>query len=251
MKLLTILLIGFSFSVVARDDKDAQKDKVKGKVKVVTEREYGVKRMFFVTGKELDNKIIYKYDGNGNETEAASYLRKGNMDYKITSKYDDKNRLTESLLYNSEVVPEVPDTRSVFKYDENGNQTEMDDYNPNGTLIKKHVFRYDEKGNQVEFISYNQDNTVEYKAVNKFDLSGNRTEEAYYNGKDSLEFKIVFKYDHQGLETEQDYYGAANNLTFELTYKYEDIDPQGNWLKQTIYEDGNKEATNKRAIEYY
>lgn len=248
MKLPLLILLTCSLHSLAQERIDIPKDKLSGKVKLVTEQEYKITKKFGRNHTRPDSRTTYQYDKDGNETNTDCYFKDGSLDYDLLLKYDHKKRLIESTLsYAAKAV----DTRSLFKYDEKNQQTEQDDYDEHGALTAKHLFYYDAKGNQVKFISYRSGDTLVFKAINTFDNTGNKTAEDYYGPNDSLEFKIKFTYDAQGREIEQDYFNPTGTLEFKLAYKYEEMDKQGNWLKETIYENDKPHLVNKREIVYY
>ncbi len=71
----------------------------------------------------MSRKNAYIYDANGNRVEAAAFKQDGSLFYKTT-----------------------------WKYDEHGNQIEMNDYDSKNTLTNQslRVIEYDKQGNWIK-----------------------------------------------------------------------------------------------------
>ena len=84
--ILSLFIVGFL--LVGFSEKDAKKtswerDKLKGKVKSITETKYNaVEKLGKVQKDSLISKDIYKYDENGNKTEYAHYKSDDSLNFK-------------------------------------------------------------------------------------------------------------------------------------------------------------------------
>ena len=136
------------------------------------------------------------------------------------------------------------------KYDENGNVTERNDYNSDGSLEVKTTYKYDENGNETEKNYYNSDGSLGDKRTHKYDENGNKTERNSYNSDGSLSKKKTYKYDKKGNEIEVNKYNSDGSLRSKYIYKYE-FDEQGKWIQKIIFMDGIPEIIRERQYEYY
>ena len=93
-------------------------------------------------------------------------------------------------------------------FNENGNEIEINSFNPDGSLFSKYTYKYDDKGNQIEENSFNSD--------------------------ENLVDKYTYKYDDKGNEIERNSFSSDGSLFLKYTYKYT-YDQQGNWIQQIEY----------------
>ncbi len=119
----------------------------------------------------------------------------------------------------------------VFRYQENGNQYEDDDYmrgslyGDHGRLGHKRLYKYDEAGRQIEVEEYTGDGKLVQRIVYKYDEKGNRTERNNYDAKGALWHRSVFGYDERGYKTECSKFDAQGQLREHYTFSY---DAKGN-----------------------
>jgi hypothetical protein len=121
------------------------------------------------------------------------------------------------------------------------------------------TFRYDGKGNLIELIErksdkYKHDNAWDTKNDTKYeykyDKSGNAIERIYSNpdnGKVML--RTTCKFDKWGNvieEISKSENGSGLNQSYQ--YNYDNTD---NWIKKSVYSNGEMEQVYERTIEYF
>ncbi len=113
---LLILSVGFS-----QQKKSDEPNPMKG-VKTQTISNYDYEEKFGEFEEILIDKLIYKYDSNGNMVESSSYDSDGSFISKTTFKYDSKNRIIESISYDLESkfgeLQEIPTKKTIYQYEE-------------------------------------------------------------------------------------------------------------------------------------
>ena len=189
-------------------------------------------------------RTTFRYDEWGREIELASLDKQGGVVYREVSVYNGSGKLTEKV-DTIRVHPEhfrpmrydvYRNTRTVFSYDQHGNETEEMSFDFRGNYFGKWVKRYDDQNRIV--------------SITRYDSRGRTTEQT------------VSEYDAQGrLEARTDYqsftYDRNNNLiagtittdvgTFQLGTRYVfTYDARGNWIQQRGFE--IKEATGQRSL---
>lgn len=254
---------------------------LKGNVKSVTESDFKAKLMFGEIQK-----------GNSSGKTIETFNEKGNLDtYKLLDaqdsltaegsyKYDDLGNLVESVHHSYNEFDNATFrfkkahtiSRQTFMYDSIGNQTEINFFNQDGSLVQKSFSLFDEKGNEITEDNYNPDGTLISKIINAYDDASNKTERNNYNPDGSLEAKAIYKYDSKGRLTERYYlnsdldidekyickYDEKGLIIEELdslwsaektSYKYDKFDEKGNWLYRLKM--GNEIVITERDIVYY
>ena len=135
------------------------------------------------------------------------------------------------------------------KYDKNGNVTEQNDYNLDGSLRSKETYKYDENGNETEKNYYNSDGSLKRKYTSKYDEKGYKIERYQYPYSDGriAGHTTIYKYDKNGNEIECDNCGFDGTaVDYKKTHKY---DEKGNKIESKgILDDGSLHF--KRSFEY-
>ena len=253
-KAITLLLIGLVLCSFTRKKNNTLNDEnIKGRVKSIIEYE-----SMTVKGRQVTlGKKVYTYDDKGNQVLMRSY-----------DAHDSNN---------------FPDFRWDYKYNANGDKTEENIYNPDGSLSWKTIFTYDKNRLLTEANRYHRDGSLKERYVYTNDASGNKTGQTSYNFKGELNCKSVFKY-HNGLLVEKEVdcsnvawmgnvplkvnykFDEKNNLIEYLEYHrddkaaitrkiiYADFDRAGNWVRKTEVSHENEigdVTTTLREISYY
>ena len=175
-KVLSLFIVGFllfGFSQKKEKQTDWEEDKLKGKVKSVTETQY-------------------------RSVEKFGELQKGNLYEKYTFKYDYKGNKTEFADYNSDGSLK---SKHIYKYDASGNVTEYAKHKSNFSLIHKYTSKYDDNGNEIEKAVYKSDGSLKWKETYKYDTMGNWTKMIRFEVKNE-----VFKTPKAITEREIEYY---------------------------------------------
>ena len=175
-------------------------------------------------------------------------------------KYDDKGNNIEINLYNKE-----GELQFLYKneYDEEGNQLEYAEYKmPEEKLDFLWKYKYDEWGNQIELARYNNNGELDFLRKYKYDEWGNQIESARYNNNGELEYILKGTYDEMGniIEESWDQRNSVSqkmdNIKKSYT-KYLLFDDKKNWVRcekenSSKGDDWNSEKEYfKREIEYY
>jgi antitoxin component YwqK of YwqJK toxin-antitoxin module len=217
------------------------------------------------------NNTFIQYDENGKWTEYNSYEPDGSIIRKEVPEYDSKGNAIAQYVYNKGIF----DHKKIYVNDNGGNIVEVRKYTPKDSLIYKSLFKYDENGNNIESYGYTPDSLVG-KTVSKYDEKGNCIEENNYRAGKNLESKILYKYDsngkmieknsydsegksvgkttyrynEEGFKTEICIYDSEGNLNKKTTCKYK-YDTDGNWIAKIDYESDIATKITERQIEYY
>jgi YD repeat-containing protein len=94
------------------------------------------------------------YNSRGELEEETTFTRKNVVDYKTVFEYDVQGNKTLEAYYTGAgklLNQQNPNhSKSVYRYDGNGNLVEETDFKPNGSASWRTVYDYDNKGNIVE-----------------------------------------------------------------------------------------------------
>lgn len=155
-------------------------------------------------------------------TEAK--VRKGIFKDKL---FGNVSMVTESFYTGIERFGETQkngiDQKWVYKYDINGNLTEVSWYFSDGSLHTKKTYKYDVNGNMLEdnyLFSSENNNTpiIRYK----YNIKGNMTEKSHYRLDGSLISKIGYEYDNKDNKTSKAYLNPDGKTEIIETYDYDD-----------------------------
>ncbi len=170
----------------------------------------------------LKSKKLYNYDERWNRVEETSFDGSGAFEYRRTYVYNQWGNPIEEREYKTDGSDKH--TKILREYDKDDNVTRIRQYDENGRMV--YQGRFDAHGNHLADITYNANGTVREKvtADYEYDSFGNETLEMLKLSERSPAIKSVYKYD----------------------YDYE-----GNWIKKTVFEDGEAVRIAEREIEYY
>lgn len=168
--------------------------------------------------------------------------------------------LSESL-YSAGVSGKKLSYKNVFKYNANGNTTELANYSGDGKLKSTIKSSYDATGNLVGEQTLMADGTVDLTSTIKVDAKGNRIEQndvkqnsatTLFNykhyfiydekgqmverialrGNGTFLFKYNFSYDANGNKTEWIQHGSDSSVIGKVFYKYDD---KNRMIEETQY----------------
>lgn len=80
--------------------------------------------------------------------------------YSLVSKFDQKGKLIEKNIYDSD---SVLINKSIYKYDFQDKHSETDCFNSADLLVRKFLFKYDSRGNHIETNISNSEGSLEKK----------------------------------------------------------------------------------------
>lgn len=215
-----LLLVGFGLMAqCARSQVEKGKHDLNGRVKSVIQCQYPVLRDGRI---DSQNTLIYvfRYQENGSQYEDDDYMG--------GSLYGDHGRLGHKRLY---------------KYDEGGRQTEVEEYTGDGKLAQRVVYNYDEKGNRIERLNYSAKGELWHRSVFGFDDRGKKTECSKFDARGLLREHYTYSYNAQGyLSMEQHMvvtrtkHGENDVQAFDATNAERMMD----YVKTFTYDDSGK-----------
>lgn len=158
--------------------------------------------------KRYETKSLSKYDKNGNVIEIKNYENGKLSDQQITSYV---NNVRTSTVY----LDPKGDTAIVStpEYDPTGKLIKEERRDVNGIVSYK--YKYDENGNLSEMID------PETRRVYTSDKKGNVIEHKMYLLDGRRQLRLVFKYNSNGLQTDQIRYDNNETVIFHVAYEYE------------------------------
>mgnify|MGYP007006686315 CR=1 FL=1 len=215
--LLFIVLI-LSFSSENKQQNDLERANLKGKVKTLRQISYHtIDKFGEITKGAIDGPGILAPDEYYNK-----YNVKGFIIERVERYFGDGDSLI---------------LEQIYKYDDKGNEIEINQSAPNGERGKE-TFKYDDKGNPIELNTYYPIDSLEmsYRYTYKYDDKDNIIEETIYtNG--SLEGRLVtYKYDDKDNLTEVSVYTIDGILHWENIFKYDD---KGNEIEKNSFKNGS------------
>lgn len=222
---------------------------------------------------EIIERIIYRYDENGNVITKKWYLNNKLFSHK-SYKYTFHKDFYKCLVYREDKRRRLVG-KEIFNYDENGNiieeieyhtdgkirRTKLNLYNVNGNIIKKKVynhkgimiiknnFQYNNNEQLTKQINYDYSisllkrkttfdfGCISYKTIIDFDLNNNELEKKSFEFELSSSKKYSFKYDKMGNKLERDTFDKDDVLLSRDIYKYNDI---GHLIEGYEYESDGK-----------
>ncbi|MBQ4376568.1 MAG: hypothetical protein II793_02595 [Bacteroidales bacterium] len=153
--------------------------------------------------KQLTGRTAYLNDKNGNRIERTIYMGQ-QMTKREASRFENNRKVEEQSFAPNGMMTE----KRVYKYDEYGNNTELEFYNRDGELIQRYLYKYDENGNRIEW--------------------------RYYDADEFLVALTTYYYDDHNNLTEVSSFNYDEHLNWKHSYIYE-YDEDDNWVRQTIY----------------
>lgn len=246
-------------------------NKLKGKVKSITERTYKAVG-YFDDAKKLE-LLSYSHiliNIGGDLLQEEKYKADSTLESKEIREYHRKGYITASFRYKSN---EILESKSTYKCDIKGNPVEENSYSDKDILLEKTIYKYDLKGNEIEITRYNSVGILQGKIKYEYDVYGNISKNAIYNSKTEVSNEFFHKdgntltshYISMALEEQsENKYDIKGNIiestittirpsdwpTFSSTYKYE-YDKKGNWLRNVYSNFGIPKEVTERVIEYY
>ena len=124
-------------------------------------------------------------------------------------------------------------SKNVFKYDANGNMTELSNYKADGKLNSTIKSTYDANGILIKEETLLGDGTVDLVSSIKTDAKGNKIEQQDVRPKGELLFnyKYYYKYDEKGQQIERAAYRGNGSLLFKYSFKYDDNGNKTEWIQ--------------------
>lgn len=198
-----------------------------------------------VSRQVASSEYAIKYDENGHKTEVEYY--------RVYKKDGDITERSEYEKYGARYM----DAKSVYTYDEKGNNTRLDYYIKNDgedlKLSSKHMYIYDEKNKLAEEAIYSGRGDLYQKYVYHYNDKGVKQSKDQYSVNDSIvsfRLKEQYAYDGHGRVQTEGYVNELGEVFSEVKYDYVD-NSERHWIKELSYKDGNLLEVKTREIEYY
>ena len=167
----------------------------------------------------LSDSTYYTKDSKGNILEFYHLFADGKLRYKISYKYNRKNRITEEKVFDHENI-----LNSVTKY------------------TYKH-------GNCLEDANYDRYNRLQYFSKYVYDKKDRLIAQQLYNSDSSLNTSGTYTYnDNNDIIKQTTSVPNVGNLTYTYTYKY---DKNENWIQKITFINSSAAYITVRQIEYY
>jgi len=183
--------------------------------------------------------MLTEYEYNGSHDSLRS---------KSVTKYNEEGNAIEFFTY-------APDgamtSKTTFAYNDSGKITEENRYKADGTLNVKATYKYDIKGNKIEEVNYDATGTLFMTIYCKYDGKGNRIVKDSHNMFGQLFLKCNSKFDDEGHEISSREFDSHASLKYATTYDYGKDDSHGNWLQRTTYKNDDPFSVLDREIAYY
>ncbi len=127
--------------------------------------------------------------------------------------------------YDAQAIEPVEYTEGYAEYDDHGQITKEERYEPDGTLNTLTVNTYDEHQHLLQTEQYDQDHILLQKTVNKYDENQRLVSQSNYYGDASDEYVTKFHYDEAGNVVKQEVYVNDKLDYVEKTSTYTDGRP--------------------------
>jgi hypothetical protein len=169
-------------------------------------------------------------------TENASQVTSGNAEVKksdiATQGLKGKVQTLSEIFYPAERSKKMS-SKKIFKYDANGNLTELANYSATGKINSTLKSTYDALGKLVKEETILANGTVDVTSTIKTDAKGNKIEQEDIRpgGNILFNYKYSYKYDDKGQLIERTAYRGNGKLLFKYNFKYDDNGNKTEWTQ--------------------
>ena len=124
-------------------------------------------------------------------------------------------------------------SKNVFKYDANGNMTELSNFGADGKLASTIKYTYDANGVLVKEETLLKDGTIDIISTVKTDAKGNKVEQEDVrpSGNVMFNYRHVYTYDQKGQMLERVAFRGNGSLLFKYNFTYDDRGNKIEWLQ--------------------
>jgi hypothetical protein len=153
---------------------------------------------------------------------------KGDLLSKSVKRYNEDGNILEYLSYGNNGFQKDNQISLLdnltYKYDERGYLIEMNSQIDHIMAPSNWVYKNDRYGYEIEMNAYFKDGSLSYKSTSKYDAKGNMVEQNWIEGKETS--KQICTYDSENnLIERNEYYNGSEISSLQTTYKY---DSKGN-----------------------
>lgn len=179
----------------------------------------------FGAGREPEWRQVYWYDDGGRLGEEASLGYGGAPLWRMLHEYDAAGRPRQRRFFDARGT----ESRTVYGYDERGNQVLSENHVPAGVITSRHVTRYDSAGRRLGEEIYSGD-TPRWRMEYRYDAEGRlREEETRYlmphppeSSSDRQPGKIVYTYQPDGgRQVETFSYGRGDSIDGRVVERFD------------------------------
>lgn len=157
-----------------------------------------------------------EYDVDGNLLVEIEYLESGELENKVTYKYNKKGRVVEQ--YNYSTIDEITE-KFIYERDDSDNIIEVTiEYLDGSKSFKKYERSPTENTEIITIVG--EEGEFEGKEFRKFNVNQDKLEEVIYNEDGKIEQKFVFEYDEEFNLINQKDYGEDGEFLYEIKNKY-------------------------------
>lgn len=150
---------------------------------------------------------------------------KGDLVSKSVKRYNEDGNVLEYISFGNNGFQKNNQISMVgkltYKYDERGYLIEMLTQGEHIMAPSKWVYKNDKHGYEIEMNAYFKDGSLSYKSTSKYDTKGNMVERNWNEGKETS--KQICTYDTENnLIERNEYYNGSEISSLQTTYKYDD-----------------------------
>src|SRR4026209_2887044 len=144
-----------------------------------------------------------------------------------------KVKVLSEATYFTDMVKRKLSSKTVFKYDKDGNRIELANYRPDGKINSTVKSVYDANGNLTNEQTTLADGKLDVNSTIKTDAKGNKIEqEDIRPGGDVLfNYKYQYHYDEKGQLIEHIAYRGNGSFLFKYDFKYDDKGNKTEWIQ--------------------
>jgi hypothetical protein len=199
---------------------------------------------------ELLERLVYKYeDGNYRSKQTyeglgellQTYDGNGELQNYHTFEYNDAGLLTEDVLYNQY---DEPQTRQEYEYDPRGNRTKWSVFNGEGALLSRSEYLY-EDGLNTRIENYNPDGSLLDYFKLEYDSSSRLIRRTWYSAEDEVMQVHCYIYE-DGVLSEERVLRGNGSLKRRVVY----TSNRAGYPVEAVYLDGGDNIQEQTAYEY-
>lgn len=263
-----VLILLFSGTVIW-GQQNSSEDRLKGNVKTVEDKTFGVSNSEVSENSNYFNISNYNSDG---QVASIKYMGDDSvMDTEEVYHYNPERKIQkiETFIANGSL-----DKIILYEYNSAGNMSMEKKMNAKNKLENQTVFSYNDQNlltmkeqtfpeigySIIDRFMYNGQNQIVAntkenpsgitKEEYAYNERGELTEKDEYNMKNEKFSSIMYEYNENGDKISLYKFEPSGEMTYFEQYEYV-YDTQGNWTEKTIYIKGDRTMVEKRKITYY
>jgi hypothetical protein len=144
---------------------------------------------------ELDHRMKYEYDNQGNMIKYTLYSHNGSISYIKEYEYDEQNNLIKFVYCDEDGTIEQ---KEEYQYDNKGNQIEQKIYENKDEISDVKKYEYDERGNVIKYIDCSADGFVRGTEEYEYNENGKLAKSMEFDSDSNLFSWDEYEYDEHG-----------------------------------------------------